>query len=408
MDMIGSDSPDRADQERLLRYAQLADTHAYAEALRHRRDSILARWLQVTARQPFHLGRPERAVSDDIPLLLDALIAALADQPSSAPPSEYPGVLAAARGHAQTRARQGLLPAEAVTEFRLLRQEIVHALAEQLGERASATEMLSAQMLLGDALDGAIGIAVNYFIDALEQAKDDFVAIAAHDLRTPLTVLKGTAQLLRRQTRSGNLTPDALLRQLTALEQEATRMDQLIRNLLDVTHVRAGRLEVHPQPTLLRVVVDRVVDRLTREASERIEIQEQDASLVGDWEESRIEQVLENLISNALKYAPSGPIHISLARDGDGAVLTVRDEGIGLSQEDQAQLFCRFYRSPEVIERKLEGTGLGLYICHGIVEAHGGQIEARSEGKGKGTTITVRLPLRAPAATSEHDLSRSQ
>lgn len=385
--------PSASERARLRAYVRDADVTPYVAILRSARDQILVRWLKVVERQPFHLGRPERAVSDDIPSLFDALLKTLAEESPKGLPLDNTAAAAAAKRHAQTRAAQGLLPAEVVLEFRLLREEILHCLREDLSIEESVSDVLGAQLLLSTALDQAIGMAVNYFAEAVEQAKDDFIAIAAHDLRTPLTVLKGTVQLIGRQSRAGTLDQDSLNSELAMIESEANRIDQLLTNLLDVTRVREGRLEIHPTPTDLGRIIENVLHRLGQDVQRRVEFVGDAELPAGDWEESRIEQVIENLLSNAAKYAPTGPIRVSLRRFGEAVRLEIRDEGIGLSAEDRAQLFRRFYRSPEVIERKLEGTGLGLYICRGIVEAHGGEIRVTSAGKDQGTTVTVMLPL---------------
>jgi signal transduction histidine kinase len=107
---------------------------------------------------------------------------------------------------------------------------------------------------------------------------------------------------------------------------------------------------------------------------------------------------VENLISNALKYAPEGPVRVTVEQNQEYGILRVIDQGIGLTAEDHARLFQRYFRSPEAIERGVEGTGLGLFICRGIIEAHGGRITAGSDGPGTGTTMTVFLPLGAPAS----------
>jgi signal transduction histidine kinase len=385
--------PGAGERARVRAYTRQTDTTLYVEVLRAARDEILERWLQAVQRQPFHLGRPERAVSDDIPELFDALLKSLAEESPEGLPLESRAAAEAAKAHARTRAAQGLLPAEVVLEFRLLREEILYCLRQNLPIEEPLSDLLGAQLLLSTALDEAIGMAVNYFAEAVEQAKDDFIAIAAHDLRTPLTVLKGTIQLIRRQSTAGTLEPVSLAAELAMVEAGANRIDQLLTNLLDVTRVREGRLEIHPAPTNLLAVVERALLRLGADARTRIEVIADPALPSGNWEESRIEQVVENLLTNAVKYAPSGPIRVRLQRIGESLRLEVSDQGIGLNAEDHAQLFRRFYRSPEVIERKLEGTGLGLYICRGIVEAHGGEIRATSAGKDQGTTISVTLPL---------------
>ncbi|HZU75180.1 MAG TPA: sensor histidine kinase, partial [Dehalococcoidia bacterium] len=379
------------ERDRLAAYAEGVDLGPAIAELRTARQQVLDAWLAAVRAQPFHLGRPARAVSDHIPPLFDAVIDAMVRASIDQAVPDDDRIAEAAEQHAQARVAQGLLPAEIVVEFRVLREEMLHALASNL--RAEAAALVAAQMLIGAALDGAIGVAVDWFMQALERAKDDFVAVAAHDLRNPLTPLKAAAQLVQRQLASSRPDPVALTRNTTIIVQAVERMEQLINNLLDVTRVQTGRLETQPGPCDLYAVVNRVVARQSEEARERTVVVAPQEPLVGIWEESRIEQVVENLLSNALKYAPEGPISIRVWRRGDSAHLEVQDQGIGLTAEDRAQLFRRFYRSPAVIDLKLDGTGLGLFICRGIIEAHGGELEAYSAGTNKGTTMTVTLPL---------------
>jgi signal transduction histidine kinase len=382
------------ERRRLLSYARQTDYAPVVVTLRSRRDLVLSRWLEAVRGQPFHLGRPERAVSDHIPALFDAVADALQSTTGDQLPLGDGATHKAAVGHAQTRVGQGLLPAEIVIEFRILREEILHALREEFRDDDSAENLLGAQIMIGATLDTAVAVAIDYFMNELERAKDDFLAIAAHDLRNPLTPLKGATQLIDRQLRGG--TPDLarLARNAAVIGQAVERIEQLIDTLLDVTRVQTGRLEIRPEPVDLCATAERVIARQSEEARRRTLFVRPNEPLVGEWEPSRLEQVLENLLGNALKYAPDGLIRVMLRADGDHVVLEVRDDGIGLSPADRAQLFRRFYRSPEVIDRKLEGTGLGLYISRGIVEAHGGEMEIFSAGQGKGTTVTVSLPFR--------------
>jgi len=398
--MVSVSAEERA---QLQRYAVQTNVRPSVETLRASRDEILSRWLEAVRSQPFHLGRPARAVSDHIPTLFDALVAALAEAAADTNLLGDGRAVEAARNHAQARVAQGLLPGEIVVEFRLLREEILHALHEHGSDDQPAADAFGAQLLLGAGLDAAIGQAIDYFMTALEQSKDDFIAIVAHDLRGPLTTLKGMAQLLQRQAAADRMDKQDLQHKTGLMVDSAARMEQLLRNLLDVTRVQTSRLDLRAESTDLQELVHRVVRRQSEEARQRTEIVSDGSPLTGTWEASRIEQVVENLLGNALKYAPTGPIRIRLATVGVNARLEVTDAGVGLSSEDRALLFRRFYRAPEMVERKIEGIGLGLYICRGIVEAHGGEVAAHSAGRGHGTTMTVLLPLAGPLTRSSDD-----
>jgi signal transduction histidine kinase len=120
------------------------------------------------------------------------------------------------------------------------------------------------------------------------------------------------------------------------------------------------------------------------------------------WDGQRLRRVIENIVSNALKYAPQGPVIIAATAATDEHVaITIKDRGIGLSAEDKRQLFARYYRSPEVIRMKIEGTGLGLYIAKATVEAHGGKLHVESPGPGKGTTFHILLPVNIATGPKE-------
>ncbi|HLH26309.1 MAG TPA: sensor histidine kinase [Chloroflexota bacterium] len=398
----GMGEPETEATERAQDYARHANLTLALAALSARRDEILERWLEVVARQPFHCGRRERAVADDIPALFDAVLATLARgapvwlEPEA--PQENPAVAAAARGHATARSRQGLQAADVVVEFRLLRQEIWRALREELPDSAPTGDLLAAQLLLNDAIDGAMGVGIAVFVRAVEEAKEEILLTAAHDLRNPLTGIKGTAQLIARQFRRPQPDLARIERGLGQIDEQATRMMVLIAELLDASRVRLGRFEVSRAPTEFRAVLDAVVSRCPPAERARLHIRATLASVrPGQWDAARLERVLENLLSNALKFSPpDSPIEIAVDGTAAGLAVAVRDHGRGLEGQELTRLFDRFYRAPDVAEAAIEGSGLGLYIVRGIVEAHGGRIWAASEGHGQGTTIQFTLPWDAP------------
>jgi signal transduction histidine kinase len=390
------------DTVRLARFVDRADLRRVVVVLRAERDAVLDGWLDAVAAQPFHLGRRERAVADHIPRVYDRLLTLLAEQERldelGDTPAGDPEYLSNARDHAQTRAAQGLTAADVTVEFRLLRHQIWAALRRGMPAETVTGDLVSAELLINDAVDGAVGVALDYYQQALEEALDDFVAIAAHDLGNQLTGLKGTMQLLARRAAAQRLTADMLAEGFRTMQEQAAAMERLLRNMLDATRVRAGQMELHRAPADLIAIVRHAVDLLGQEAQQRVTIVTGLTTLVGNWEGERVEQVVENLISNALKYAPEGPVRVTVEQNQEYGILRVIDQGIGLTAEDHARLFQRYFRSPEAIERGVEGTGLGLFICRGIIQAHGGRITAGSDGPGTGTTMTVFLPLGAPAS----------
>jgi signal transduction histidine kinase len=385
------------DTVRLTQLVDRSDLRRVVEALQAARDAILDAWLDSVAAQPFHLGRRERAVADHIPRVFDRLLALLAAQEAADQAGETPAgdpeYLRNAREHARMRASQGLTAADVTVEFRLLRHQIWAALRRGLPADTATGNLIGAELLINDAIDGANGVALTYYQQALEEALDDFIAIAAHDLGNPLTGIKGTVQLLARRAAGRQVDPEMLAESLGTMLEQSGAMERLLHKMLDATRVRAGQLVLQREPADLVAIVRHAIGLLGQEAQQRVVVVSTVATLVGNWEAERLEQVVENLISNGLKYAPEGPIRVTIDQRQDTAVLSVIDRGMGLSPVDHARLFQRYFRSPAVIEQRVEGTGLGLFICRGIIEAHGGRITAVSDGPGTGTTMTVVLPL---------------
>jgi signal transduction histidine kinase len=390
-------------QQRAQQYARDADLRSAVVVLRAERDTILDRWLEVVAEQPFHHGRREHAVADHIPELFDAVIATLERgaplwlEPQA--PLDNPAVADAAHQHAAARSSQGLQPADVVLEFRLLRQEIWRALREQLADSAPTGDLLAAQLLLNDALDGAMGVGLAYFVSAVEELKHEFLLTVTHDIRNPLTSLKGTAQLLARQVARPTPDLDRVRQGLAQIDTQATRMTVLLAELLDVSRMRLGRFEIVRAPTSFHAVLDQVIGRCAPDAA-RLRIRAGAGSeRVGQWDAARVEAVLENVLSNAIKFSPpDSPIDVEVESTADHLAVTVRDYGRGVDGSELGRLFDRFFRSPSATDEGIDGTGIGLYIARGIVEAHGGSIWATSAGRGYGCTITFTLPWQAPGS----------
>lgn len=230
------------------------------------------------------------------------------------------------------------------------------------------------------------------------RARDDFLSIASHELRTPLTPLRFQTHALRRAlTRPEGMDVAQIEQKISGLEGQIDRLERLIEQLLDVSRMTIGRLELQREPVDLSALVRDVVQRAAPEATSPHPRMSVDAPFptVGQWDRFRIEQVVTNLVSNADKYGAGRPVEIRVAAGAGSAVLTVRDYGIGIAPADTARIFNRFERLVSV--RQYTGFGLGLWIVRQIVDAHGGTIAVDSE-LGQGATFTVILPLEAPAA----------
>jgi signal transduction histidine kinase len=227
--------------------------------------------------------------------------------------------------------------------------------------------------------------------------RDQFLSMASHELRTPLTPLKATIELLIRQSQlPQTLSADKQRSTLERLRRQVDRLTRLIGDMLDVSRMQSGRFSLRRAPMDLVPLAREVIDRIEHARSERsapIPLELSAESLVGEWDEQRLDQLLTNLVENAVRYSPSHePIHVRVRTEGDGVRLEVQDQGIGVPAEGLPHLFEPFFRAKNASEHHAGGLGLGLAICQEIVERHGGTIRATSEGLGKGTTFSVFLP----------------
>jgi signal transduction histidine kinase len=233
------------------------------------------------------------------------------------------------------------------------------------------------------------------------QQREEFLRVAAHELKTPMTTVKGYVQLLNRQIHSPTMPRERVDRTMERLENQVERFEALVSELLDVSRIQSGRLDLRFEPCDLAEIAGEVVNRfehsLERTSHHRLLL---DASepVVGQWDASRLDQVVTNLVSNALKYSPEGgDIRVRVRQlGGQAAELTVADQGIGIPLAEQAMLFQPFARGAAATGTAA-GSGLGLHITAQIVERHDGTISVQSE-PGRGTTFRVVLPLLPSAA----------
>jgi signal transduction histidine kinase len=226
--------------------------------------------------------------------------------------------------------------------------------------------------------------------------REEFLSAVSHDLRTPLTTVKGYAQMLRRRAVSTGEDSVWLARGLANIDVAASKMTGLVGELLDIARLQSGRpLDLNRAPADLVALARQAI--ADQHVDERHELRVETAveSLTGLWDAMRLERVLANLLSNAIKYSPDGgPVTIEINEnktDGEWAVLTVRDRGIGIPARDLPHIFERFHRGSNVVG-SIDGVGLGLAGVRRIVEQHGGTISIESD-EGAGTAVTVRLPL---------------
>ncbi|MFP2933881.1 ATP-binding protein, partial [Pyxidicoccus sp. 3LG] len=225
---------------------------------------------------------------------------------------------------------------------------------------------------------------------AAVRLRDEFLSVASHELKTPLTSLKLQHGLIDRAL--AGETRDKMGPRLSTAMRQVHRLTALVDSLLDVSRISLGRLALEPVDVDLGQAVRDAVDRMEQVftqagCSVRVDVS---GPLPGRWDSSRLDQVLVNLLTNAAKYGAGRPVVVEAAHEGEETVrLSVRDEGIGISAEDLPRLFGRFERA--VSDRHYGGLGLGLYISRQIVDAMGGRIEVESR-PGVGSIFTVRLP----------------
>jgi signal transduction histidine kinase len=230
----------------------------------------------------------------------------------------------------------------------------------------------------------------------LERLRDAFLAAVSHELRTPLTSMAGFLELLGDEEHE--LGP-AGRRYVDVIRRSSGRLRRAVEDMLLVAEIEAERLELRREATDLADLAAATVEEALPGAAERgIELLlEINGRLPLEADAGRLRQVLDNLVSNALKFTPSGGSVTLSARNGDGPLrIEVADTGVGIPQEELGQVFSRFYRASSATRRAIPGTGLGLVIARAIVEGHGGTISLEST-EGEGTRVTVTLPRSRPA-----------
>jgi signal transduction histidine kinase len=236
-------------------------------------------------------------------------------------------------------------------------------------------------------------------VKELDQMKDQLLSTVSHELRTPLAAIKGfTTTLLREDVRWDDATQRDFLK---IIEEETDRLGELIDNLLDMSKIEAGVLRVDKEPIQLRNVVRESIDRARRRSEAHWFVVDLPSELPRVWADGRrIRQVLNNLLENAIKYSPGGgQITVTGEVEGDHTTISVADSGQGIPPEFLDKIFQRFFQLDAANTRKTGGSGLGLSISKGIVEANGGKIWAESS-PGKGSVFRFTLPLvneKAPA-----------
>ncbi len=228
-------------------------------------------------------------------------------------------------------------------------------------------------------------------LDKLDQLKSDFIAIASHELRTPLGLILGYASLLQEEA------TEAAYEHAQAVLSSALRMRSLIEDMTNMNMLQVGSaemaLEIHPLAPIAQEAMREVEEVMTAK-EQSLTFQPPEAPLKALVDAPKLTMALTNLLNNAMRFTPAkGRIWLSLEQHGEEAWFRVRDEGLGIPQEELENIFDRFYQVEDHMTRRHEGLGLGLAIVRAIAEAHGGRVWAESQGPGTGSTFTIALPL---------------
>jgi signal transduction histidine kinase len=228
----------------------------------------------------------------------------------------------------------------------------------------------------------------------LDKSKSEFISIASHQLRTPLTSMKGFISIMKNGS-YGKL-PRKLEEPINHIETANERLISLVKNMLDISRIEAGGMafefkKENPEALLEELYQSFLPIAQEKDVSMEIEIQKGLPKIKMDY--AKVRELISNIIDNAIKYTESGNIKIALKKKKDTVQIAVSDTGIGISEKELKGLFDKFFRGKKARQLKKNGSGLGLYLGKKIAEAHGGKIYARSKGSSKGSTFFVELPL---------------
>lgn len=251
-----------------------------------------------------------------------------------------------------------------------------------------------------EELASRAGLAVDnsrLFSDAQEalRTRDEFLSIASHELKTPLTSILLNLQLILHKIHNAaneKVEISEIVSMIEVSKKQSERMSRLISDLLNISVISTGRLQVEREPMDLSGLVDDILNRFSVqfEKAHMKVILKNRKPVWGHWDKIRLEQVISNLISNAVKYGKSKPLTVEVTHEHGKAIVKIRDQGIGIKEKDMVHIFERFKRA--VSSKDFKGLGVGLYISRQIIEAHGGTLTVKSVER-RGSTFTVELPL---------------
>jgi signal transduction histidine kinase len=236
--------------------------------------------------------------------------------------------------------------------------------------------------------------------DALVRIRDEFIATASHDLKSPLTTILSGAQLVQRLLEASVPDIGKAVKWTRTIQDQVRVMTLLINDLLDASRIHSGVFDLRLTTCEMNACVTTATKRLGPNLQARVTVSLAPNATQGQWDRQRIEQVLSNLLDNALKYSPNGErVAIVVETRAEEVEVSVIDRGMGMLPADLPRVFERFYRTGDATAGVVPGTGLGLYICEQIIAAHGGHLWVESAGPGEGARFRFTLPMSRPAVT---------
>jgi PAS domain S-box-containing protein len=264
-------------------------------------------------------------------------------------------------------------------------------------------ELLWARQQAEVALEAKL--AAQKALELADRRKDEFLATLAHELRNPLAPIASVVELLRLK----DLADPQLVWSRDVLERQLGHIAHLVDDLLDISRIAEGKIELRRESVDLTTAMRHAIEgsrSLIDGSSHTLSVEYPEPAIFVDADQTRLAQIIQNLLNNAAKYTPSGgKINLSTKRDGNDAVIRVRDTGIGIAAEHLSDIFDIFSQLPSGRERAQGGLGIGLSLVHGLTEMMGGSVSAKSDGVGKGSEFVVRLPAVDPEV---HGVSREE
>jgi signal transduction histidine kinase/CheY-like chemotaxis protein len=381
-----------------------AKTTNIADHIQRLADQILDRWREEVRRDPeqfalvHHLDDQE--LQDHLPALIAKIINLLRGEPADNLEED-------AAEHGRQRRALGYSVVPLLRELQIFRQVLLSMVGEIVGAAVSVGEIEQARNLIIEIVDRSMNVSILQYTLAAEEERnsaqdearelheqrDRFLVTLSHELRNQVSPILLGVQLLKDLKPADQRMQAAVER----IERQARHQAILIDDLLGMSRFRYGKLQLKRENLDLRIPVQHALETFQGDfAAKRLklEVQLPDQPLFAFADETRIAQVLINLLSNALKFTAAGAtVSVELVQQAGAALLTVRDSGVGIPAEILPQLFTMFFQAEAPSKAVKSGLGVGLALAKILVELHGGTIQAHSEGAGKGAEFTVRLPL---------------